>query len=212
MPANAAAATQAKSDSRLRNYGAACVTSGVMGVIAGLVTLMYDPVVSVDQWSYPFSTATQWVVSIGLAVTHALTALGFLGVLIARPYGDHRAAAVTLRIAVAGFVLLSIAEVLSGAIGARDLDSTSAMWVGTVFGLASLMTALGGLVAGTVIVRTGRWTGVGAWMVLASGALMLLLVTPANVMGDQVFRTIALIVWSLTFVPLGRMLFRSTDG
>jgi hypothetical protein len=212
LPTNTTAATATVSDSRLRIYGAACAASGVMGVIAGLVTLLYDPAVPSDQWSYPFSTTTQWLVSIGLAITHALTALGFLGVLRARPYGEHRAAAATLRIAVAGFVLLSIAEVLSGAIGARDLDSTSATWVGTVFGVASLMTAVGGLVAGAVIVRTRRWTGTSAWMVLASGVVMLVLVTPANVSGDQVFRTIALVLWSLTFVPLGRMLFTSRRG
>ena len=74
------------------------------------------------------------------------------------------------------------------------------------------MTALGGLVAGAVIVRTHRWTGAGAWMVLASGAVMLVLVTPANVSGNLVFRTVALILWSLTFVPLGRTLTRSTVG
>lgn len=107
---------------------------------------------------------------------------------------------------------MSIAELLSGAIGARDVDSVSATWVGTVFGVASLMTALGGLVAGAVIVRTHRWTGTGAWMVLASGAVMLVLVTPANVTGNLVFRTVALILWSLTFVPLGRTLTRSTVG
>lgn len=198
--------------SGLGTYGAACLASGVLGVVAGLVTLLYSPAVSSDQWSYPFSTTTQWVVSIGLAITHALSAVGFLGVLRARPYGDHHAAAVTLRIAVAGFAMLSIAELLSGAIGARDVDSGAAAWVGAIFGVASLMTALGGLVAGVVIVRTRLWTGVGAWMVLASAVVMLALVTPANVNGSVVFRTLALVLWSLTFLPLGRTLSRSTVG
>ena len=35
--------------------------------------------------------------------------------------------------------------------------------VGTLFGVSSLMTALGGLVAGVVIVRKRAWTGLGAW-------------------------------------------------
>ncbi len=105
--------------------------------------------------------------------------------------------------------MLSIAELLSGAIGAREVDSAAALWVSSIFGVASLMTALGGLVAGAVIVRIHRWTGTGAWMVLASGVVMLLLVTPANVTGDLEFRTWALILWSLTFVPLGRTLAKS---
>jgi hypothetical protein len=212
MPDPTSTATRPTSDSRLRTYGAACAASGVLGVVAGLVTVLYDPVVSSDQWSYPFSTTTQWIISVGLAITHALTTLGFVGVLRARPFGAHRVAAVTLRVAVVGFVLLSIAELLSGAIGGEDLDSASATWVGTVFGLASLMTAVGGLVAGTVIVRTGRWTGVGAWMVLASGVVMVVLVIPAIMTGDVVFRTVALMLWSVTFVPLGRTVGQSRPG
>jgi hypothetical protein len=198
--------TRDGSDSRMRTYGLACIASAVLGLAAGVVTLAYDPAVPSDQWSYPFSTTTQWVVSVVLAITHVLTAFGFTGVLLARPYGASRAAAVTLRIAVAGFWILALAELLSGAIGGEDLDSTAAGWVGAVFGISSLMTALGGLVAGTIIVRAGRWTGPGAWMVLASGVLMLVLVTPANITGDLIFRTVALSVWSLTFLPLGRTL------
>jgi hypothetical protein len=195
--------------SRLPAYGAACVASGVLGLVAGAVTLLYDPAVPSDQWSYPFSTSVQWVVSVGLALTHVLSALGFAGVLLARPHGDSRAASVTLRIAVVGFWLLALAELLSGAIGGEDVDSSAAPWVGTLFGVASLLTALGGVVAGIVIVRAGRWRGPGAWMVLASGVVMIVLVTPANIAGDLVLRTLALIVWSLTFIPLGRSVARS---
>ena len=206
MPEPSYTATRPTSDDRLRSYGAASAASGVLGVVAGLVTWLYDPAVPKDQWSYPFTTTTQWAVSVLLAIAHSLTAVGIMGVLRARPHGGRRAAEVTLYIAVAGFVLLSIAELLSGAIGGRDLDSVSATWVSTVFGVASLMTAVGGVVAGAVIVRTHRWTGIGAWMVLASGVVMLVLVTPANITGNLGFRTAALILWSLTFVPLGRTL------
>ncbi len=197
------------STTRLPAYGAACVASGVLGLVAGAVTLLYDPAVSSDQWSYPFSTSAQWVISVGLAITHVLSALGFAGVLLARPHGDSRAATITLRVAVVGFLLLAVAEVLSGAIGGEGISSSAAGWVGALFGISSLLTAVGGLVAGTVIVRAARWHGLGAWMVLASGIVMIVLVTPANVAGDLVPRTVALILWSLTFIPLGRALARN---
>ena len=71
------------------------------------------------------------------------------------------------------------------------------------------MTAIGGLVAGTVIVRAGRWRGLGAWMVLASGVVMIVLVTPANAIGDLTFRIAALCLWSVLFLPLGRTLMTS---
>ena len=91
----------------------------------------------------------QWVVSVVLAVTHVLTALGFTGVLarppVRREPSRSRDAADRGR-RVRGSSAL--AELLSGAIGGEDLDSTAAGWVGALFGISSLMTALGGLVAG----------------------------------------------------------------
>jgi hypothetical protein len=195
--------------SRLRSYGVACAASGVLGIVIGLVTVAWPHDVPIDQWSYPFPLGMQWVVSIALVITHLLSAAGFLGVLAANPHRSQRGATVTLQIAVAGFVLLAVAEFLSGAIGGQATDSPAATWVGTLFGIASLMTALGGVWAGIVIVREKVWTGLGAWMVLASGVAMIILVTPGNISGDLVVRTTALVVWSLTFIPLGRTIARS---
>jgi hypothetical protein len=205
----AATITSRTTPERLRAYGAACAASGVLGILIGVITIAWPHDVPSDQWSYPFSTGMQWVISIVLVVTHLLTAVGFLGVLEADPHQGRRGAAVTLRIAIVGFVLLAVAEFLSGAIGGRAIDSTAAAWVSTLFGISSLMTALGGIWAGVVIVRSKVWTGLGAWMVLASGMAMILLVTPGNISGDIVVRTVALTIWSLTFVPLGRTIAAS---
>ena len=90
---------------QLQVYGGACVASGIPRRGSPvLVTLLYSPAVPSEQWSYPFTTSTQWVVSIGLAATHALTALGFLGhpestAVRRQPRGD----AMTLQLAVTGF-------------------------------------------------------------------------------------------------------------
>src|ERR1700712_4103673 len=66
---------------RLRTYGAACAASGVLGTLVGVATIAWSHDVSTNQWSYPFSTGMQWVISIVLVLTHLLTATGFLGVL-----------------------------------------------------------------------------------------------------------------------------------
>jgi hypothetical protein len=63
-----------------------------------------------------------------------------------------------------------------------------------------------------VIVRAGVWRGVGRWMVLASGLVLVLLVTPANISGNPVFRMVALALWSATFIPLGRTISRSVPA
>jgi hypothetical protein len=205
-------AVSSSTSERLSAYGAACAASGVLGALVGIVTLVWPHDVPEDRWSYPFPMGVFWVVCLVLVVAHLLSAAGFVGVLAADPHRGQRAAGITLWIAVVGFVLLGVAEFLSGTIGREDIDSSAAGWVGTLFGVSSLMTALGGLVAGVVIIRKRVWTGLGAWMVLASGVTMLVLVTPANISGDTVPRTLALVLWSLTFIPLGRTIARSTSA
>jgi hypothetical protein len=193
-----------------RALGLACAASGIAAIPIAVVTLVFTsgdrPAVSSDSWSYPFDASAQWVVSGVLAVTHLLTLAGFLGVLVARPHGRSRAATAALWAAVAGYAGLAVCELLSGSIGTSSSDSPEADAVSNAFAVASLVTAAGSIVAGVVIVRRWglrdlRWS-----MVLWSGVAMIVLVTPANISGSPVARMIALSVWSLTFVPLGRAL------
>ncbi|MEJ7704833.1 MAG: hypothetical protein WKF47_14770 [Geodermatophilaceae bacterium] len=194
---------------RLRRLGLACLVSGVLGVLAGAVTLGYPPAVPEDQWSYPFPVGVQWALSIVLALTHALTLAGFLGLIAADPHRRNRAAVIGIWVAVLGYAGLTVCELLSGAIGSESNSSSLAGTVGSAFGVASLLTAIGSVVAGVVIVKRNVWHGLGRWMVLASGVIIILLVTPANISGDLLLRTLALTLWSLTFIPLGRAISAS---
>lgn len=72
--------------------------------------------------------------------------------------------------AIAGFAGLSIAEILSGAIGGSSTSSTNADAVGSAFGIASLLTAVGSIIAGLVIAHGGVWRGIGRSMVLPPGS------------------------------------------
>jgi hypothetical protein len=196
----------------LRNLGVACAASGIGGVAIGIVTLSYPAAVPSNRWSYPFDARTQWIVSIVLAITHLLTLAGVLGVIAARPYGRSRAAVVGLWAAVLAYAGLAICEVLSGGLGTQSNDSSAANAVNGAFGVTSLLAAVGSIVAGIVIVRQRGLRSIGWSMVLWSGIVMIVLVTPANIAGNEKVATIALIVWSLTFVPLGQALARtSTD-
>ena len=197
---------------RLVAAGLCCALSGLSGILVGLVTVAYPPAVPAGQWSYPFTTGTQWVVSLVLVLTHLLTAVGFVGIIEADPHRGRRVTTIGLWVAVVGFVALAVAELLSGAIGGEEFDSSAVSAVGTLFGVASLATAVGGVVAGVGILRAGQRRGVVGWAVLASALIMLLLVTPANIGGGLVVRTVALMVWSLPFLPLGRTLARGPSS
>ncbi len=197
-------AEQHRIKTRQTRLGAACMASGALGVAVAALTLAYPAAVPTTQWSYPFSPHVLVVVSVVLAAAHLLTLAGFVGVWYARPFGQSRLAPAGLWVAITGYLGLAIAEILSGAIGDQTTTSSAASAVGIVFGIASLLTALGSIVAGTAITRAAVWRGLGGWMVLASGVVMIVLVTPANIANSELLRMIALSLWSITFLPLGR--------
>ncbi len=143
-----------------------------------------------------------------LAVLHRLTAVLCHGILRAAPFGRSRAGRLGPWFAIVGNLLLAGCELWSGAIVKEAADSPVAGLVGTAFGVASLVTIVGELIAGVAIVRAKVWQGLPAWMLLTSALVLLLLVTPANISGSNAFRMIALGLWSLTFIPLGIRLMR----
>lgn len=187
----------------LAMLGNAAIASGLLGVLLGIVSIAYPPAVPTDQWSYPYPLAVHWAVSVTLAVTHGLSLLGFVGVLHADPHRKRRLATIALWVTIFGFAVLTVAELLSGAIGEQSKSSAAAGGVGAVFGVGSLLTALGSIVAGVIIIRARVWSGVGRWAVLVSGVVMLVAVTPAQAIGNSLLTLLTLVVWSLTLGWIG---------
>jgi hypothetical protein len=195
----------------LRNFGLAFVASGLIGVAICIVTLSYPAAVPKDSWSYPFDATAQWAVSSVLSITHLLAIAGFVGVLIAAPYGRSHAARIGIWAAIIGSAGLAVCELLSGAVGTRNNNTSFAGAVNGAFGVASLLTAAGSIVAGVVIARhlgvRSRWS-----MLLWSGIVLVVLVTPASIGGNLVFAMVALTLWSLLYVPLGQAVIRSSGS
>ncbi len=71
------------------------------------------------------------------------------------------------------------------------------------FGITSLVFAVGAIVGGLAIVRADVWQGPWTGVVLATGVVIIVLVTPANISGSLLFRQSALLIWSSLFIPLG---------
>jgi hypothetical protein len=86
-------------------------------------------------------------------------------------------------VAVVGTLLLAVAELASIPVADQRMDDTGPGLVGAGFGLATLVSAAGLLVAGVATVRAGYWSGwrrfaplaVGVWL----AAMIALVDTPA---------------------------------
>lgn len=187
---------------RLRPLGRVCTASGLIGIAVAVLTAVYPAAVPSTQWSFPFSAAVQWPVGLVLALTHVLTVAGFLGVLAIDPHRGSRVATAGLRVAVVGLAVLAGCELASAAIGGQSNTSGAAEALSAAFGVSSLLVAAGSIAAGVVIARQ-RWGGPARWALLASG-IILVLVTPAQIIGDLDVTMVALGLWSLALVLLGR--------
>jgi hypothetical protein len=187
-------------DARVRTLGLACAASGVLMTLLALFYFVRDDSVPVTQWSYPQSPAVFLVVSVLLAVGHALSAAGFWGVRLARATSS-RVGAMALSGAAGLSLALSCCELASGFVGAQESTSATATVVSSLFGIVSLLFAAAAIIAGIVLLRGG--TGTLGGLVLLTGLVIIVLVTPANISGSLVFRQISLLLWSLLFIPLG---------
>jgi hypothetical protein len=211
----AVAARRSPAVARRPALGLACAASGVLGVALGGITLGWTPAVDDKVWSYPFPYGAGLAIGVVLTITHALTFGGFVAV---RSLTESIVGRIAGYAALAGFALLAVSETVGGLIGRQATDSAAASVVSGMFGIASLLVAVGCIVAGGAIVRMQRVTHVGAGgpstralgrLVLASGLVLLVVVTPANVSGDLTFRMASLMAWSALFVPLGGLLART---
>jgi hypothetical protein len=86
-------------------------------------------------------------------------------------------------VAVAGTAVLTAAEFLSIPVADQRMDDTGPGLVGALFGLGTVVSAVGLLIAGVVTVRRRSWAGWRRYVALATGtwtAVMIALInTPA---------------------------------
>jgi hypothetical protein len=188
------------SDTRVRTLGLACAASGGLMTLLSLAYFWRDDSVPPSQWSYPQSSGVFLVVSVLLVIAHAMSACGY--------WGMYMAGAVTSRIGKIGVVAsavallaLSVCELLSGLVGGRDTDTAAVTLISSLFGAVSILFAAAAIVAGVALLRNGA--GMLGWLVILTGLVIIVFVTPANISGSLIFRQLSLLIWSLLFVPLG---------
>ena len=138
--------------------------------------------ISDEQLSYPWADATATTTSLLWGTTQVLFVVGLMA--FARSgAAPSKAGQVGGRLAVAGSLLYFVAHALSLVGYDAALDDPIAVAVLSCFGIGTLLTAVGLIMAGTAALRSGVWSSwrrytplsLGIWMV----AMMPLQLTPA---------------------------------
>jgi hypothetical protein len=184
--------------------------AGVVSVPIGLLTSVYPPALDSTVWGHPFDPTTHVAVSIVLVFAHLLKVPGFVG--LSRLEGAGPLTRWSMLVAALGFVVVAICEGVSATLVGVPMDSAEAVNLNNAYGVGSMLGAVPSMVGGTVIVRRRLLAGAGRWSVLLSGAFMIFVVTPALLVGRAPPAYLALTVWSLFFIWIGRALGRTQNS
>jgi len=174
-----------QSQSASRAAGRVCA-AGAAVLVAGAVATQVaqsSTTVSDEAWSYPWSSGTSIALSAVWCVAQIALLAGIAGLRRGGVAGAGRAARIGLALAAAGTAVIALGHLASIAVADGTMDDTGPQIAGGVFGLGTLLSAAGLLLAGRETFRAGVWTGWRRPLVAATGlagvALMGLQFTPA---------------------------------
>ena len=184
-------------DTHLRTVqaaGRAGVVGGVLTAAGGIgVQLFVLPQTSVssEMWTYPWSGSAYVVVTLLYGALHLLVLGSFWGFSVSGLAGNGRATRVGYVLALGGTALLAIAEVMSLFWVGQRTDAAGPSVTAGVFGLGTVMTAIGFLVLGVTTLRAHAWTGWQRFTPLALGVwttvLLVLIVSPISALAIGIY-------------------------
>ena len=163
----------------LRRAGLAFIVGASITAIGGAVVqgiVQPSTTVSDEMWSYPWSSDALVPISLLWASAHLLIIAGLLGFRRSGIAGPSRTATVGLTLAVIGTSLLFVGELASLPFRYQHVDDTGPATMGGMFGIATLVSAVGLLMAGKATLRAGLWTDWRRYTALFAGLWTLMLV------------------------------------
>lgn len=186
---------------QIRTAGAACTLGGLALAAGAIATQIVQASTSVsDQlWRYPWSNRTA---VINWAVWGSMETLVLLGVLALRHSGvagSGRAARIGLPLSALGTALIIVGHFASIPVRNQSVHDAGAQLVGGIFGVGTVLSALGFLLAGWATMRAGVWRDWRRVVPLAIGVVTVALI------GLQFTNALptAVAVYSLGFAALG---------
>lgn len=211
MTTTTAGSTPATTDraARISRGGTLLVAAGVTGALAGAAVAVWPREVAADQFSYPFGPTAHVAFQLFFTVHHLGLVAGLLALGWLARGSATRSVRVGLALAVAGLVGLTVMEAVTAFTGLGiTVDSDRGQLLGTLYGVVSMATGLGLVVAGVGLARRPVLPGRGRWLPLVLGIWVFVPLTPALI-APMVWGRLAIIGWMLLFADLGLHLRRA---
>ena len=193
---------------QIQVWGAIGFWGGIAGALSAALLIFYPPEVPLERFSYPFRGVGFTIAQLFFALQHVTMVLVVVG-LLRTTAGRSRLAVGGLVAAIIGLVLMSILEVIviAGAdavVGDPLYDTMSSL-----YGIPTILTAVGLVVGGIGILRAGVWRDRGRVLPLIIGAYVFVVLLPA-LFGPNWLGRVAIGIWCLLFALQGWILWRGT--
>jgi hypothetical protein len=155
--------------------GAAGLLYAGVQLTGGITAAVYRGISTVpdDRLNFPFSGSLATATSLTWGLTQALFVVTLFGFARSGAVGASRPGRIGAWLALVGGIVFVAAHAVSVIFRDARVDDPAGLGAITLFSIASLLTAIGFIVAGVAVARAGRWTAWRRYPVLAVGVWML---------------------------------------
>jgi hypothetical protein len=195
----------------VRTAGAWCLAAGLVGVAQAAVVLAWPKQVSIDRFSYPFTSTGFVVAQATFALQHIPLAIGVAALGSLPAVRRSRTARIGVVVAVVGLALLALLEVIAMSASGDAEHSSYGNLILNAYAAPVLLVGVGLTVAGVALLRGGRaaWTGAPwmPWLVLSLGGYVFFPLSPA-IAGSFTAGRLGIGGWMVLYTLLGYGLLR----
>ncbi|MBG6214772.1 MULTISPECIES: hypothetical protein [unclassified Cryobacterium] len=170
--------------------------------------IFYPPEVPPERFSYPFRSMGFTIAQLVFALQHVTMAL-LLVALMQTAAGRSKLARGGLITAVSGLVLLTILELVAITAADAMMGDPLYLTITAVYGIPTLIAAVGLVLGGIGILRAGVWQSGGRFLPLILGVFVFVPVMPA-LAGPNWAGRVAIGIWCLLFAVQGWILWRGS--
>lgn len=180
-----------------------CIWAGVLGALLSAVVAFVPASAPLGVYNYPLSSAAFIAVQSAFFLIYLGLAYGLMGVWWARVVPPSTFGSSGALAGAGSLVLLAIVHLVSIAAVTWDDETLFVDILDASFGVVSAASGLSLLLAGVAVVRGQAWPGGAAYLLLALGAYVFVVLIPA-LLGPMVLARLAVAGWCVLFVLLGR--------
>jgi hypothetical protein len=199
---------QGAAEDTIARRGRWCVAAGLIGIAQGAAVLAWPHQVPDSRYSFPF-TATWYVIAQATFFLQHLPLAAAAGALATLPaVRREKLAHRSLVLATVGLVLLALLELVAMSAATTANDSTLGTTIDSLYTIPVLLSGIGLLIAGVVLLRRHTLARTLPWTVVALGVFVFIGLIPAIATDSFVAGRLAIMAWMVLFVVLGAVMQR----